>query len=287
MVEQVVNIMGGELYVYVLSKDKDKEFEILAFFLYKIAELVDIFNFFDKSSLLSRLNRERSIPYQEDLAFVLKKSIELKVFSENKFNVFLGQQIKERKLGLDTNYSLIDINFNDFVKITNSTIFLSDPNFIIDLGGIAKGYILDRALELALEKYPGIIEDVLLDARGDIVCFGKHKKNIEVENPFDENISFSEISLDSGSVITSGHNKQKFKNGSHIIGSQTDILTLSLASKTRKCFELDALGTYLMQLSSQEVLEKIEFDDYYKDIDCLLILSDGNVFKSSFWDSIN
>lgn len=286
MIEKNIEIMGGDLYLYILSKDQTIDEEIADFIIDKIKDLVDVFNFFDKKSLLSTLNVKRKIPFNDDIDFLLKESIRFKEISNNKFNVFLGKQIRNRKLDLLD--SKFDKNIKgNFFEIGEENISLLNPNIIVDLGGIAKGYIIDKALELALEKYSKIIIDVLIDARGDIVCYGKNKKVIEIENPFNEDIFFAKINLKNGSVITSGHNKQKFKNGSHIIGDKTDILTITLISNSKKCFELDALGTYLIQLSSYEVMEKIEFDDIFKDIECLLILNDGSVLKSGFWESFN
>lgn len=47
---------------------------------------------------------------------------------------------------------------------------------------------------------------------------------------------------------------------------------------------LDSLGTWFAQESSQKVLELLEFDEYFKDIEGLIILKNGKVLKSSFWN---
>ena len=77
------------------------------------------------------------------------------------------------------------------------------------------------------------------------------------------------INLKKGSIVTSGHNKQYFESGSHIVGSEDEILTTTLVSNKSNCYELDAFGTYLSQLNGHDVLDLIEFDDMIKDIECL------------------
>ena len=277
--------MGGELYINIVSRDASLENEIFDFILQSIDSLIDVFNFFDEHSLISTLNDKRVVPFQSDLAFVLTKSFEFNSFSDGAFNICLGKESRKRKSDGVVDHGVILTRRNeDSIQITPDEITLVDSGCDLDLGGIAKGYIIDRALELAVKRYGAVLSDAFLDARGDCVAFGKSDKMVEVENPFDSSISFSKINLPSGAIITSGHNKQRFADGSHIICHYSDILTISLYSPERKCFELDALGTYLLQLHSSEVLEKIEFDPYYSSIECLIILENGDVFRSTFWN---
>lgn len=281
MNERIINTMGGELYLYVKTIDNKQDETIIDFIIEKIISLVNIFNFFDENSELSKLNKLRKTKSNKELKFLLNESLKFYNMSQGLFNVFIGEDIRNRKKNIKSEKIVLkNFGFN----FQSDNIILDNDNFSIDLGGIAKGYILDRALEMALEKYGTNILDILIDARGDIICFGRNNKIIDVENPFDNEIKFENINLKSGAVITSGHNKQYFQEGSHILGIESDILTITLISEKMKCYELDALGTYLIQLNSEEVLEKIEFEEYYDDIECLIILKNGKILKSSFWN---
>lgn len=263
------NAMGGEILVFsdnLKANDFIRE---------EIIRLISIFNFFDDSSNLSLLNKNRIVPYQKDLAFLLEESLYFKELSDGLFNIFLGNQIRARKQN-----ALLSENSSCELEITDSEIkLIGDCD--IDLGGIAKGYIIDVALQSAKERFGDI--DLLIDARGDCVFSGNGNKFISVENPFNESEQFDNVFMSSGAIVTSGHNKQKFKEGSHILGQVSDILTISLVSKTKNCYELDALATYFIQLDSQDALEKIELDNRFDDIDCLIVLNDGSVLKSMYW----
>ncbi len=274
--------MGGKLNIHLNAKRLSKEDEIISYVITRTKELVDIFNFFDENSLISQLNKNKQIDYNPELAFLLERSLEMMQISNGKFNVFLGEDILKRKTNLDSS-QIQKHDYKNSIKIGHDKIEILNPHIKIDHGGIAKGYILDRVLEDSLEKFNSDIVDLLIDARGDIVSFGKNKKIIEIENPFNPDTSFEELQLKKCVIVTSGHNRQYFKDGSHILGNESDIKTITLKSDKRKCFEIDALATYLIQLSSEEVLEKMNFDEYFDDIDALLILQNGKVLKSVYW----
>lgn len=282
MEEKTISLMGGEVYYYIQNKKNRYESEILEFMIAETKRLISLFNFFEPTSQLSKLNHSREIAFDKEMAFLLSEGIRFFHLSSGKFSIFLGKEKLRRKNSLDISAAPMFCSPR-VLQINHEKIILVEPNCTIDLGGIAKGYIADRVLEKTVSKYKGETLDIQIDARGDIVCFGKEKKYIEVENPFDEKFSVSLVEMKSGAIITSGHNKQYFKNGSHIIGKESDILTLSLRSEKEKCYVLDAYGTYLLQLSSEEVLNKVEFEAEFEHIECFLILKKGKILKSSFW----
>ncbi len=281
MVNKIFNLMGGEIYFNILLKDKSKENEVLNFALNDMKRLIKIFNFFDNKSSISKLNKFNKIKIDLDLKYLLLESIKFYKYTNGKFNVFLGKNIEKRKNNLNFEDNKIDIN--NIINFDYNEIKIENENINLDLGGIAKGYIIDKVLENIIKKYKKDIIDIVIDARGDMVFFGKTNKLIEVENPFNNENHVSLIEIKTGSIITSGHNKQYFDFGSHIIGNETDILTITLKSNIEKCYRLDVLGTYFIQLNSSEVLEKIEFENENENIECLLILKNGKILKSSFW----
>lgn len=92
----------------------------------------------------------------------------------------------------------------------------------IDLGGIAKGWVIDRAAQL-LEKYGfGFI-----NVGGDLRVFGELPRslNIGIENPFDPANILTSLQLAGGAVCTSTSAKRKwFVNGEerhHLIDPRT------------------------------------------------------------------
>lgn len=287
MIDKTYNLMGGEVYAYIESDNKNIENEILDFTYQTLIELISIFNFYDKNSTLSKLNSNKVISYNEELVYIIKKSLKLYEQTKGNFNIFLGNETSARKTNQKEKEKTRTqkINPSKLLSITNEEIILNEKTLTIDLGGIAKGYIVDRAIEITKDKYKNQLDTILIDARGDIKILGKNDFKIEIENPFNPDISFEFIKLKNASIVTSGHNKQKFSDGSHIIGKPTDIYTITLVSKEIACHILDALATYFILLPSEKTIKLLEFNDDFKDIEALIVLNNGKVLKTSFWDS--
>ncbi len=92
----------------------------------------------------------------------------------------------------------------------NQTVFLHTK---IDLGGIAKGWVIDQAAELLTAYGSGFI-----NVGGDIRVFGTLPRalNIGIEDPFDPKSMIDGIQISRGAVATSTSLKRKWKiNGEH------------------------------------------------------------------------
>ena len=282
-----IKIMGGETIISAHHKDKIFEKKIIEFTQKNLEELVNVFNLYDKKSNLFLLNKNRECDYNSHLEFLLKESFYFYEFSNRKFNVFLGKKILEVKSNKYDNFKIknIDIskfNFSDLFEISKTKIRIIQKDILIDLGGIAKGYIIQKAFEKTLKKFFLKRFDLMINSRGDIICKFKKLKNIGIENPFNKKI-FENVLVKKGSIITSGHDRQYFKKGSHIVGSESDILCITLKSEKIKTYILDMLGTYLIQLKSKDVIRLVEFDKFFKNVDCLIILKNGKIIRSFSW----
>ncbi len=92
----------------------------------------------------------------------------------------------------------------------------------IDLGGIAKGWVIDRAAELLSQHGYGFI-----NVGGDIRIFGQLPRplNIGIEDPFDPATMISAIQVSDGAVATSTSMKRRWKvdgkNKHHLIDPLT------------------------------------------------------------------
>ncbi|MDP7163327.1 MAG: FAD:protein FMN transferase [Phycisphaerae bacterium] len=96
----------------------------------------------------------------------------------------------------------------------------------VDLGGIAKGFGIDRAVE-AMQKTG--VTGGLVNVGGDVRCFGRRpdggKWRIAVRSPFDPKTNFAVLELAEGSVCTSGNYQRFFRIGeerfNHIVDPRT------------------------------------------------------------------
>ena len=126
---------------------------------------------------------------------------------------------------------------------------LSHPDVLIDLGSVAKGYIADRMAQYMKSK--GVLSG-LIDARGDIVVFGKRDSIIEIAHPRKPDESITKINIKNHGVATSGDYNQYDKSfdKSHII-NQKNYISVTVIAPT--LMQADLYATALFVLHESEV----------------------------------
>ena len=147
-----------------------------------------------------------------------------------------------KKLG-DTNY--IEINSD------KSTVLIMKEGLKIDLGSIAKGYMVDKAV---LKLREAGISSAIINAGGDIYCLGLNKNRpwrIGIKNPEDLGGIIENEDLVDEAIATSGNYEQFFEFGgerlSHIIDPKSgypvknNISSVTVISKN--CTTADSLAT--------------------------------------------
>jgi FAD:protein FMN transferase len=147
----------------------------------------------------------------------------------------------------------------------------------IDLGGIAKGFGIDRAMEAMVASG---VTGGLVDVGGDIRCFGHQTDGkpwrVAIRNPFDDSgETIATLELTDGAVCTSG-NYQRFSvidgvRYSHIIDPRTcqpALLTPSVTVIAPTATAADAWATALSVLGP----EGTRMIDPESGIEALLVL---------------
>lgn len=137
------------------------------------ARIEAAFSRFLPDSELSRLNRRLGqwIEVSEELVFLLQTAEALRVATKGAFDVSVGSLLEG--WGYDANYSFAEGKMGELgrVEFEGNLVNLSAA---VDLGGLGKGYALDRMAAVFLE-----FSNVLLDAGGDVMVRG-----CDVDGPF-------------------------------------------------------------------------------------------------------
>ena len=141
-------------------------------------------NFFDPESELSRLNKTAAVkPFvcSGDLWFLLTSARDYAQKTSGAFDVTVsplmeiwGFYRKEGKIPPDPALTqALERTGMDKVRFDekNRSVFFTVPGMTIDLGVIAKGYALDRALAALRKKHPEIRAG-FLDLGGNVLSFG-------------------------------------------------------------------------------------------------------------------
>ncbi|MDF1533880.1 MAG: FAD:protein FMN transferase [Methanosarcinaceae archaeon] len=159
------------------------------------------------------------------------------------------------------------------------------PNMSVILGGIAKGYSVDRAIESL--KIDGITNG-FVNAGGDGRFIGLNEENapwvIGLQNPDKNEEAVTRMAISDMAVATSGNYERYFSDAakvSHISDPRTGYSAQELISATviaDTAIDADALATAVFVLGGDEGVEMIEELD---GVECLIITGDKEIICSS------
>lgn len=176
----------------------------------------------------------------------------------------------------------------DFINIEGNVVTKLNPQTEIDLGGIAKGYIADKAAEYLISEN---ITSSLINFGGNVVTIGSKPDNtpfkIGVQKPFaDTNEVLGAVSCENGTIVTSGTYERYFEYEGekyhHILdpktGKPADSGLVSVTIEGVKSADADALSTSCFVLGIDKGLELIESLD---GIEAVFVTEDGNITTTS------
>jgi FAD:protein FMN transferase len=172
------------------------------------------------------------------------------------------------------------------LDLAANTIAFSEPNMALDLGGIAKGYALDRSSELI--KKLGI-KSALVNIGGDILVVGERSPGkpwrIGVQDPRDQANVLAVASLKDRVIVTSGDYQRFFINdGSryhHILSPRTGypasgMQSVTLVAPRGITGEPLAVAAFVMGMD-----RGLKYIESMQDVQAFLIDRDGKVHTSA------
>lgn len=260
----------------------------------KIDEYEKIFNYYEENSELAKINKKikESSSYLKiepsyHLLNVIKKSNEVFNLTDGRFDIahkkisnIWKEKLKDKMIPSDN--ELRDLLKDKEKIIIKDNYILVKKGEILDLGGIAKGYILE---ELSKELEKKGISNYIINAGGDLVLSGSKSNkywNIAVSN---NKKTFGKCSYKGSKIfiVSSGsYYRYTELNGikySHIIDPKTaspsvsDIENITVIGKSGA--EVDALATALYVMGSREAIEKAKT---FKNLGLIIIKNDATFF---------
>ncbi len=140
-------------------------------------------------------------------------------------------------------------------------VMLKKTGMGLDLGGIAKGYAVDRAVSLLRA---GGLKSFIVNAGGDLYCAGRHLSRpwlIGIQDPDHPRAVIAILSLSNRAVATSGDYENYFVKGGvryhHILDPATGYPARGLRSVTvlsKTTMDADALATALFVMGKQRAI---------------------------------
>ncbi|MCD4669075.1 MAG: FAD:protein FMN transferase [Actinomycetia bacterium] len=298
--EETREMMGTYVTIIMYTTKEDSR-DIMEAGFERMQEVIDIASVYDENSEMSLLNREGFIEDPSDeLKDLIGLSIEYYNISGGSFDITIkpvlalwsgGLWKESEEVQAAEIREALRLVGSDKIIIEGNKIYFTAEGMSADLGGIAKGYAADKALEV-ISEYG--VEHALVNAGGDMVAIGKkadgEKWLAELENPDgaeDESSSIETLPsfvFENKAVATSGNYHRYYdpeKKVHHITDPRTGYSAgqcISVTIIADSCTEADVLATSVFvkgPVEGMELVEKME------GIEALIIDNDGKIYKSS------
>jgi thiamine biosynthesis lipoprotein len=290
------SIMDTTVTVTVLGPNEIKAHESIDKAFGRIEYVDGLMNTYDNNSELSLLNRQGYITdTNPDLIYVVDRSRYYSETSHGAFDVSILPLLDLWKSkfspggtytapeGDEINETLRLVNYSA-IRVDNNNITL-EKNMMLTLGGIAKGYAVDLAVESLIEDK---VEAGFVNAGGDGRYIGHKGEGIPwkvgLQNPEKSNDVVAVMDLEDMAVATSGNYERYFNETarvSHISDPRTGYPSQGLISATviaGTAMDADAFATALFVMGEKDGMEMIE---ELEGVECLIITEDRRIIRSS------
>jgi len=250
-----------------------------------LREVEDILSIYREDSRVSELNRlaaGEAVTVDFHTFEILRKAIEFNRLTRRAFDITVSPVLelwgfgrnKERRVpGEDELKKTLNLVGTDKILLDEEarTVRFELPGVKIDLGGIAKGYAVDQAVNSL--KNAGV-KAALVNAGGDIYALGKKGKGgwvTGIRHPRRRGRILARIKLVNKAIATSGDYEKYFilagQRYSHIIDPKTGYpakqnFPMSVTVLAEDCITADALATAVFVLGPEEGMDLInELDE--------------------------
>jgi len=258
----------------------------------EIERVEKIFSVYLEKSAISHLNKTGFLNTNFEVTSLFLKSKKFYEATKRGFDITIGPLVEIWREALDKNELPQESDINvakelvGFNKVhidkKSASIKLMKKGMRVDLGGIAKGYAVDKAVT---ELKRSGIDSAIINAGGDIYCIGtKFDKpwQIGLQHPRNRDELRDTLELRDLAVVTSGDYEQwmeiEGKRYSHIISPKTGypvgsgIISVTVIAKDT--LTADAVATSIFLLGKDKGIKA--FKDY-EGVERIIVISIDDV----------
>ncbi len=271
-------VLGTQITVSAFVLDKAHALHVIENAFLEVERIDNKYSRFKDSSALSAFNKKLNVwqSIDDEFLYLIKFGERIKERTNGAFDLSVKSILDG--WGYDKNYSLqesksgqlgdIEIDKNNRIKISAE----------IDLGGIGKGYAIDRMANVL-----GVLNNFCIDAGGDIFAKGKmdndNKWKIVFEHPTDLNLGIGEVFVDGFALASSSPARRKWNDRHHLIDTKTCLPAKNMLSVYTQCESAliaDAYSTALFVMgfdNAKLALNRLP-------VEAMLININGDAIKS-------
>ena len=273
-----------------------------------------------EGSDIDRINRAagEAVSVKPETLEVIEKGIEFGDLSGGVFDITVGkaselwdfhESLEEGGTEVPSEGALAEAAEHiDFTKITVNeaagTVRLEDPEMMLDLGGIAKGYIADRTAEYLRSR--GVVSGIV-NLGGNIEVIGGKSTSFDPadEEQYNFNLGIRDPMNESGgllglypgkdiTIVTSGTYERFIEADGvkyhHILDPETgwpvdtDVLQVSVIAGAGHSADCDGLSTACLALGSEEgvkLIRKLAEEGKYGPLEAIFVTESGEIVYSN------
>ena len=288
-------MMGTEVSVYLWSDDSEDGLATLESVFQEAQRIDRLMSTYKADSEISEINRKAAqtpVASGAELFRLISRSLEISELTDGAFDITyesVGQHYDfrghQRPDAQTVETELENINFR-FVQLDDEaqTVRFGRDGVRINLGGIAKGYVVERGVSILREKG---IQNAIVTAGGDSRLLGDRRGRplmVGIRDPRKEGEVAISVPLQDEAISTSGDYERFFDEDGvryhHIIHPGTGSPASGVHSATvfgPDAVTTDALSTSVFVMGVDQGLRLIaKLPDY----EGIVIDSDGQVFYS-------
>jgi FAD:protein FMN transferase len=214
-------MMGTEVSVHLWDEDATHADGLIASVFDEAARIDELMSTYKPSSRISEINREaadRPVVTDNELFTLIRRALDISVLTRGAFDITydsVGQYYdfhahkRPNAATVEREKALIDyrlVTLDD----TAQTVRFSKPGVRINLGGIAKGYVVERGIDIL--RHAGVT-NAIVTAGGDSRLLGDRRGRpfmIGIRDPREDGKVAISIPLENEAVSTSGDYERYF-----------------------------------------------------------------------------
>jgi len=251
----------------------------------EIARLDKILSAWRSDSELMALNASDSLAVSPELFAVIALCENMRDATGSAYSARIGRLLEACKNSAqDLARLAVKIEAAN-LRLDASTRTIARPKDVIfTVDGLAKGYIVDRAIAAA-RCVPGV-DGMMVDIGGDLACWGAAPDGkswrigmVDAANPADNAPALSHILLNNQAVATSGLSARGQQTVSPLTGGRVNHVAFATAVADSAA-QADALATAFSVLPPGEA---IAMADRLDNVAARIVTNDGETVTSSRW----
>jgi thiamine biosynthesis lipoprotein len=293
---QEAAIMGTVINIELWHEDAEQAETLIGDVLQEMRRIDRLMSTYKPDSELSLVNASAAVApvaVSRELFGIIRRALEYSEITHGAFDItyasagrFYDYRTGRKPTAAQLAESLPAIDYHHVrLDVASGTVAFTQPGVYIDLGGIAKGYAVDRGMEILRR---GGVENALISAGGDSLVIGKRWDRpwyIGIRDPRNKAGIVSMIPLEDAAISTSGDYERYFEEDGvryhHILDPGTGRSTHAVRSTSiigSIATDTDALSTSVFVLGVDAGLELI---NSLPDTEAIIIDSDGVLHYSA------